>query len=248
MATTAAAATAPPGASTRRSSQAGRVEMFSSAACRACVSFDRVAASFTTPAGVVPTSESPAGDDSPAFTRWLARNVRGHRVAGYRAVTLSLKRAGQAPGDATDAQLDAAADLADRYSHGELRVTHDQNLLLPWVREGDLLWTPSPDRVAGARLTEFTRFAEERIGRRFADYAQLWAWSTTELDEFWQAVWDFFHPPAGAPAPAVAEEGGPTEADIDSALASEAEGDGGEGGAPHPGYVPPARQGGGGTP
>ena len=48
---------------------------------------------------------------------------------------LSLKRAGQAPGDATDDQMDAAADLADRFSHGELRVTHDQNLVLPWVRE-----------------------------------------------------------------------------------------------------------------
>ncbi|HET9976252.1 MAG TPA: nitrite/sulfite reductase [Burkholderiaceae bacterium] len=104
--------------------------------------FDRVAASFTTPAGVSPTQESAAGDDSPAFTRWLARNVRGHRVAGYRAVTLSLKRAGQAPGDATDAQMEAAADLADRYSHGELRVTHEQNLVLPWVKASDLfaLW------------------------------------------------------------------------------------------------------------
>jgi len=104
--------------------------------------YDRVAASFTTPAGVLPTQESVAGDDSPAFTRWLARNVRGHRVAGYRAVTLSLKRAGQAPGDATDVQMDAAADLAERYSHGELRVTHEQNLVLPWVKASDLfaLW------------------------------------------------------------------------------------------------------------
>jgi sulfite reductase (NADPH) hemoprotein beta-component len=109
--------------------------------------FDRVAASFTTPAGVVPTQESAAGDDSPAYARWLARNVRGHRVAGYCAVTLSLKRAGQAPGDATDAQLDAAADLADRYSHGELRVTHEQNLVLPWVRQSDLfaLWQAARD-------------------------------------------------------------------------------------------------------
>jgi sulfite reductase (NADPH) hemoprotein beta-component len=77
-----------------------------------------------------------------AYQRWLERNVHGHKLAGYRAVTLSLKRAGQAPGDATDAQMEAAADLADRFSHGELRVTHDQNLLLPWVRTSDLraLW------------------------------------------------------------------------------------------------------------
>jgi acetoacetyl-CoA synthetase len=75
------------------------------------------------------------------------------------------------------------------------------------VREGDLLWTPSPDRVASARLTAFTRFAEERTGRRFADYAQLWAWSTTELDEFWQAVWDFFDVRSSAPHSAVLESG-----------------------------------------
>jgi sulfite reductase (NADPH) hemoprotein beta-component len=65
--------------------------------------------------------------------------VRAHRIAGYRAVTLSLKRAGQAPGDATDAQMDAAAELADRFSHSELRVTHQQNLVLPWVKASDLL-------------------------------------------------------------------------------------------------------------
>ena len=71
------------------------------------------------------------------------------------------------------------------------------------LREGELLWTPSPERVAGTRLTEFTRFAEERTGRQFADYAQLWAWSTTELDEFWQAVWDFFDVRSSAPHSAV---------------------------------------------
>jgi sulfite reductase (NADPH) hemoprotein beta-component len=77
-----------------------------------------------------------------AYTRWLARNVHPHRLAGYRSVTLSLKRPGQAPGDVTDAQMEAAADLADRFSAGELRVTHQQNLVLPWVREADLqaLW------------------------------------------------------------------------------------------------------------
>ena len=68
--------------------------------------------------------------------------MHGHRLSGYRAVTLSLKRTGQAPGDITDAQMELAADLADRYSHGELRVSHDQNLVLPWVLETDLpaLW------------------------------------------------------------------------------------------------------------
>ena len=109
---------------------------------------DRIAASFTVPAGVQARPEPAGALDGPrAFTRWVERNVRPHRVAGYRAVTLSLKRAGQAPGDATDAQMDAAADLADRFSHGELRVTHQQNLVLPWVRVDELpaLWQAARD-------------------------------------------------------------------------------------------------------
>jgi sulfite reductase (NADPH) hemoprotein beta-component len=104
---------------------------------------DRVAAFFKTPVGVQAQEEPAAPTNAPrAYTRWLERNVHGHRVRGYRAVTLSLKRAGQAPGDATDEQMEAAAELADRFSAGELRVTHQQNLLLPWVRAADLqqLW------------------------------------------------------------------------------------------------------------
>jgi sulfite reductase (NADPH) hemoprotein beta-component len=107
------------------------------------VELDRVAASFTVPPGVHPRPEpSSPNDESRPFARWVERNVRAHRIAGYRAVTLSLKRAGQAPGDATDVQMDAAADLAERFSHGELRVTHQQNLVLPWVKASELfaLW------------------------------------------------------------------------------------------------------------
>ena len=107
--------------------------------------FDRVAAGFVLPAGVEPRES--AGDGAPAdapaaYRKWLERNVHGHKIAGYRAVTLSLKRTGQAPGDTTDEQMDLAAGLADKYSSGELRVSHDQNLVLPWVRESDLhaLW------------------------------------------------------------------------------------------------------------
>jgi len=104
---------------------------------------DRVSAHFKLPAGVVPQASRSVSLQAPsnatrAFKRWLERNVHAHQLAGYRAVTLSLKRAGQAPGDATDTQMDLAADLADRYSAGELRVSHDQNLVLPWVRETDL--------------------------------------------------------------------------------------------------------------
>jgi sulfite reductase (NADPH) hemoprotein beta-component len=100
---------------------------------------DRVTAGFTTPAGVqpVPASDIFACAQGP-YKRWLERNIRAHKLSGYRAVTLSLKATGIAPGDATDAQMDAAADIADRFSHGELRVSHDQNLVLPWVLESDL--------------------------------------------------------------------------------------------------------------
>ncbi|OGV74491.1 MAG: sulfite reductase, partial [Methylophilales bacterium RIFCSPHIGHO2_02_FULL_57_10] len=78
----------------------------------------------------------------PAFASWVKRCVHPHKVAGYRAVTLSLKPTGVAPGDATSAQMDAVADLAERYSFGELRVSHEQNLILADVKQADLyaLW------------------------------------------------------------------------------------------------------------
>ncbi len=83
-----------------------------------------------------------AAEDDVEFGRWITRNVHPHRNPDLRAVTLSFKRLGQAPGDATADQLERAADLADRFSGGEARVTHDQNLLLPWVRCDQLpeLW------------------------------------------------------------------------------------------------------------
>jgi sulfite reductase (NADPH) hemoprotein beta-component len=111
---------------------------------------DRVAAHFQPPhQDVAPVIASEArqstslpGTDSPDYQRWLKQNVRAHKNPALRAVTLSFKRLGHAPGDATADQLDAAADLADRFSAGEARVTHEQNLLLPWVAEHDLpaLW------------------------------------------------------------------------------------------------------------
>ncbi|MCA6216330.1 nitrite/sulfite reductase [Ideonella sp. B7] len=114
---------------------------------------ERVSRSFVDPAGVRPATNGfdphRGGQTPPAFLRWLERNVHAHRVPGYRAVTLSLKRAGQAPGDVTAEQMDIAATMADRYSLGELRVTHEQNLLLPWVREADLLAVWHAAREAG---------------------------------------------------------------------------------------------------
>ncbi|MBU3598289.1 nitrite/sulfite reductase [Polynucleobacter bastaniensis] len=75
-----------------------------------------------------------------AFTRWLERNVKPHQVPGYASVILSLKPHGTvAPGDATSAQMNAIADLADQYSFGELRVTHEQNLVLADVEQTQLL-------------------------------------------------------------------------------------------------------------
>lgn len=74
-----------------------------------------------------------AAEDDVEFSRWLTRNVKPHQNPDLRAVTLSFKRLGSAPGDATAEQLERAADLVDRFSCGEARVTHEQNLLLPWV-------------------------------------------------------------------------------------------------------------------
>ncbi|HXD39615.1 MAG TPA: nitrite/sulfite reductase [Ramlibacter sp.] len=114
---------------------------------------DRVAASFVPPAlDGAPVRKGAdanmheilraAAQADPEYARWLHRNVTGHKNPQLRAVTLSFKRLGHAPGDATGDQMEFAADLAERFSAGEARVTHEQNLLLPWVHEDDLpeLW------------------------------------------------------------------------------------------------------------
>ncbi len=76
------------------------------------------------------------------FALWHRNSVAKHKARGYAIVTLSLKPTGKPPGDATSGQMDAIADLADEYSHGEIRVGHEQNLALPHVRQQDLpeLW------------------------------------------------------------------------------------------------------------
>ena len=78
----------------------------------------------------------------PGLARWMQRNVHPHKVPGYVAVTISLKKTGTPPGDASADQLDAVADLADRFSFGALRVTHEQNLVFADVERADLpeLW------------------------------------------------------------------------------------------------------------
>jgi sulfite reductase (NADPH) hemoprotein beta-component len=113
---------------------------------------DRVSSSFVAPdltcnrsdaeAKIADVLRAAAAEDDTEFARWLQQNVAAHQNPDLRIVTLSFKRLGQAPGDATAVQLDLAADLADHFSAGEVRVTHDQNLVLPWVRCDQLpeLW------------------------------------------------------------------------------------------------------------
>ncbi|SDC16146.1 nitrite/sulfite reductase [Belnapia rosea] len=80
--------------------------------------------------------------DDPEFRQWASASVRAHRQPGYASVTISLKPIGGIPGDASAEQMEAIADLAERHSFGEIRVTHVQNLVLPHVRQEDLyaLW------------------------------------------------------------------------------------------------------------
>jgi sulfite reductase (NADPH) hemoprotein beta-component len=106
--------------------------------------FDRVAACFAEPKAPASIDSSLANINTqdPAFQRWLNQNVVPHKNPALRAVTLSFKRLGLAPGDATAEQLEASAQLVAKYSRGEARVTHSQNLVLPWVPESQLfdLW------------------------------------------------------------------------------------------------------------
>jgi sulfite reductase (NADPH) hemoprotein beta-component len=101
---------------------------------------DRVAAWFAPPAyeHLDDTDPAAAHPDNKAFANWLHRNVKPHKVPGYAAVVLSLKKPGVPPGDATAEQMDFVADMADRYSFGELRVTHEQNLVLADVKQSEL--------------------------------------------------------------------------------------------------------------
>jgi sulfite reductase (NADPH) hemoprotein beta-component len=121
--------------------------------------FDRIAAMFALPEGLTTvrhpreggdpslagaTPTDPAmdsrlrGNDDDGFGAWLDQNTHPHKVPGHAIVTISLKAVGEIPGDATSAQIDLMADLAERYSHDELRVTHAQNIVLPHVAKSDL--------------------------------------------------------------------------------------------------------------
>ena len=99
---------------------------------------DRVAANFVVPALKPANLPSSVNTSGQLYQRWLQQNVRGHRLPGMRAVTLSFKRVGFAPGDADADTIDALAQLAEQFSASEARLTHEQNLMLPWVFESDL--------------------------------------------------------------------------------------------------------------
>jgi sulfite reductase (NADPH) hemoprotein beta-component len=113
--------------------------------------FDRVNAYFAPPKyetlpAVDEAFEKFKGENK-AFASWINRNVKPHKIPGYKAVVLSLKKTGVPPGDATDKQMDLMADMADRFSFGELRVTHEQNIVLADVKQSDLaeVWKLAKD-------------------------------------------------------------------------------------------------------
>ena len=116
----------------------------------------RIAAFFQPPAYQRLPARDPAHDrarlEIPAFDRWCRQNVAAHRVKGYAIANISLKPIGGIPGDASADQMDLIADLADRHSFGEVRVTHEQNLVLPDVKIGDLraLWQTLDEAGLGA--------------------------------------------------------------------------------------------------
>jgi sulfite reductase (NADPH) hemoprotein beta-component len=110
------------------------------------VQIENIKAHFTTPQYDFNADEDTTFDlnkqQNPAFTTWLKQNTTDHKVSGYSAAFVSLKAPTSPPGDISDVQLDAVADLADRYSFGEIRSTHRQNLILADVKQADLfeLW------------------------------------------------------------------------------------------------------------
>ncbi|TDJ15599.1 MAG: nitrite/sulfite reductase [Gammaproteobacteria bacterium] len=90
--------------------------------------------------------------EEPAFDRWLRHNVAAHKQSGYAIVTLSTKITGVPPGDVSDVQMDAVAEWADRYGFGEIRISHEQNFVLPDVRLDELfeLWQQADAAQLGA--------------------------------------------------------------------------------------------------
>jgi sulfite reductase (NADPH) hemoprotein beta-component len=161
--------------------------------------FDRISAFFAAPA-FESGSEADDGHDynSPDFAHWVAQNTRPHKQPGYAIVNISLKPIGGIPGDASADQIDIMADLAERFSFDELRVTHAQNITLPHVRKRDLhvIWqtllladlaTPNLDLVSDIIACpglDYCSLANARsipvaqkIAKRFADLDRNVIWA-----------------------------------------------------------------------
>ncbi len=119
-----------------------------------------------------PPELAEARRDDRAFATWFGNSVANHKIPGYAIVTLSLKPEGGTPGDATAAQMDGIADLADRYSFGEIRVGHEQNLVLPHVAQRDLpaLWRALD---AAGVATPNVNFISDIISCPGLDYCSL---------------------------------------------------------------------------
>ncbi len=115
--------------------------------------YERVAAHFGAPTyetiSTVDADYQAKIVEEKAFARWVERNTHAHKVDGYAAVTLSLKPHGVAPGDITSEQMEVVADLADRYSFGELRISHEQNVILADVKLADLYTVWQQAKAAG---------------------------------------------------------------------------------------------------
>ena len=128
------------------------------------------------PAGLVTNSvqctDTMGPETAALYKRWLAQNVAAHQHPALRIVTLSFKRLGQAPGDASASQLEAAADLANTFSCGEARITHDQNMVLPWVQDVELpaLWMAA--RAANLASSNI-RLLTDMIACPGGDYCSL---------------------------------------------------------------------------
>jgi len=124
---------------------------------------DRMKGFFTEPAYKALQDNPPAlatpRSESKAFDNWIRRNVNSHKQPGYAIVTLTMKKTGTPPGNVTDRQLEQIADVADQYSFGEVRVTHEQNVVLADVRQDQLfeLWQAiRPMGFATANLNTLT--------------------------------------------------------------------------------------------
>jgi sulfite reductase (NADPH) hemoprotein beta-component len=154
--------------------------------------FDRIAAQFAPPPLDASASDTIDRSD-PDFAVWVDQNVAAHKVPGHAIVNISLKPVGGIPCDASSAQIDLMADLAEKYSHDELRVTHAQNIVLPHVRKADLyaIWqaldaaglaTPNLDLISDIIACpglDYCSLANARsipvaqkIAQRFADPAR----------------------------------------------------------------------------